>query len=116
MGVQTQPIPSLRLDLGSLTQFGAAFGVSDARTDGFPPGVLIGFTVASDGVITLDYDNRQSDRSRRLLLARPLVTDLLQRHGQSGWRCEAGCVAPRLTVPGQALTGALQPGALNRVY
>ncbi len=50
-GAVTEPINGLELDLSTLTQYGAIFGVTNVTQDGFPPGQLNAIKVQPNGII-----------------------------------------------------------------
>ena len=106
----------VEIDFGGTTEYGAWFGVSELRTDGYGPGVLSAVTVEADGGLLLNYDNGQTAAGGRLVLARFTVADRLRRTGESSWTCELGCSAPALGAPGSALMGTIRAGALNTAY
>ena len=112
-GAVTEPIHALEVDLSTLTQYGAMFGVTNVRQDGYPAGQLQRVSILHTGTLALDYANGQTDKRHSLVLARTTVADRLQRFGVTGWLCATGCQPPVVDLPGRSLNGFLVAGALN---
>ncbi|OYU74311.1 MAG: flagellar hook protein FlgE, partial [Burkholderiales bacterium PBB5] len=56
----TEPIPGVQIDMSTLTQYGAIFGVTNVTQDGFPPGQLNAIKVQPDGIVLATYSSGQS--------------------------------------------------------
>ena len=81
-GALTVPIAGLLLDVSGATQFGSAYGVTDARQDGYTAGLLSSIVVESNGVITARYSNGQSKPAGQIEFANFRNPQGLQPHGR----------------------------------
>ena len=122
-GGATKPIPSdadaadptklIKLDLAKLTQYGAAFGPTDVRQNGFPPGRLSGISVQTDGILMASYSSGQSAPVAKLELANFRNVQGLQPMGGNGWSATAESGDPVLGEPGGGNLGLLSSQSLE---
>ena len=112
-GAQTEAIPGLLFDLSGATQYGAAYGVTDMRQDGYGAGQLSTISIEPDGVIMARYSNGQSKPSGQIELANFRNPQGLQPLGDNAWARNYASGDPVYGVPGDGNLGVLQSGALE---
>jgi len=112
-GGLSEVIPSFTANLGTVTQYGAAFGVTNFTVTGNAPGSLTGISVGSDGVIQARYSNGQTKASGQIELATFRNPQGLQAMGGNVWTQTPGSGVPVVNIPGQGNLGILQAGALE---
>jgi flagellar hook protein FlgE len=112
-GVVTEEIQGLELDLATVTQFGAVFGVTNVNQDGFPPGQLTGIRVMPSGVVLANYSSGQSLPVGQVELVTFRNMQGLQPLGGNVWAAtyESGDAVPG--TPGSGNLGALQSGVVE---
>ncbi len=104
---------SLTLDLSTATQFGAGFGVTDQRQDGFSAGALTSIAVESNGVVMARYSNGQTRPAGQVELATFRNTQGLQPIGDNGWARTYASGDPITGMPNTGGLGLMQSGALE---
>jgi flagellar hook protein FlgE len=112
-GASTLPITQVGLNLGSATQFGSAFGVTDMVQDGFAAGQLTAIAIESNGVIMARYSNGQSRPAGQIEVATFRNPQGLQPIGDNAWARSFASGDPIVGVPGDGNLGVLQAGALE---
>jgi flagellar hook protein FlgE len=112
-GAETLPITGIELDLSGATQYGAGFGVTDLRQDGFAPGQLSGLTIESDGIVMATYSNGQSRPAGQIELSTFRNTQGLRPLGGNLWARTYESGDPVVGTPGGGNLGVLQSGALE---
>jgi flagellar hook protein FlgE len=112
-GAATVPITGVALDVSGATQYGAAFGVTDLRQDGYSAGQLIGAQVDANGVISARYSNGETRPAGQLELATFRNLQGLQPIGGNAWVQTAASGGPIVGTPGSGNLGVLQAGALE---
>ncbi|MET0333291.1 MAG: flagellar hook-basal body complex protein, partial [Rhizobacter sp.] len=112
-GAETLPISGIELDLSGATQYGAGFGVTNLRQDGFAPGQLSGLTIESDGIVMATYSNGQSRPAGQIELSTFRNTQGLRPLGGNLWARTYESGDPVVGTPGQGNLGVLQSGALE---
>lgn len=95
------------LNLGSTTQYGAAFGVNDQQQNGYTTGRLSGLDVSDQGVIFARYTNGQSQSLGQVALAAFNNTDGLSPVGDTTW--------VETFESGQPIIGAPDTGTLGSI-
>ena len=95
------------LNLGSTTQYGAAFGVNDQRQNGYTTGRLSGLDVSQQGIIFARYTNGQSNSLGQVALASFNNTDGLSPSGDTSW--------VETFDSGQAVIGRPDTGTLGAI-
>ncbi len=113
VGAQTVPITGLLLDLSGATQFGASYGVTDLRQDGYSAGSLSSVAIEPNGVITARYSNGQSKPAGQIEIANFRNPQGLQPLGDNTWARTFASGDPVIGVPGEGNLGVLQSGALE---
>jgi flagellar hook protein FlgE len=113
VGAQTEPINGLLLDLSAATQFGSAYGVTDATQDGFTAGQLNSVAVEADGIVMARYSNGQSKAAGQIQLANFRNPQGLQAMGGNGWAATFASGDPIYGVPGEGSLGVVQAEALE---
>lgn len=106
------PFP-VTLDVGTVTQYGAPFAVSNLTQDGYPPGELVDLKIAESGVITARYSNGQSQATGMLALADFRNVQGLAPIGGNNWVETYTSGQPMLGQPGAGKFGTTRSGALE---
>lgn len=101
------------LDISKVTQFGAAFAVSNLTQDGYAPGELTGLKIGENGQITARYSNGQTQIAGQLSLADFRNVQGLSPIGGNSWVASYTSGDPVLGSPGVGKFGALRSGALE---
>jgi flagellar hook protein FlgE len=107
------PNISATLDVSKVTQFGAAFAVSNITQDGYAPGELTSLKIGSSGVITASYSNGQTQSAGQLALADFRNVQGLTPTGGGNWVETFASGQPVQGSPGVGKFGALTAGALE---
>jgi len=113
VGALTLPIVGAQLNVGSTTQFGSPFGVTDMTQDGFTAGVLTSIAIENNGIVTARYSNGESKPAGQIELATFRNPQGLQPLGGNAWGLTFAAGDPVLGVAGDGTLGVLQPGALE---
>ncbi|ERS85606.1 hypothetical protein Q667_03040 [Marinobacter sp. C1S70] len=95
------------VNLGSATQYGAAFGVNDQQQNGYTTGRLSGLDVSDQGVVFARYTNGQSKSLGQVALAAFNNTDGLSPVGDTTW--------VETFESGQPVIGAPDTGTLGSI-
>jgi flagellar hook protein FlgE len=112
-GAETLAITGVQLDLTSATQYGAGFGVTDLKQDGYAPGQLSGLSIEDNGIVMATYSNGQSKPAGQMELANFRNTQGLKPLGGNNWSRSYESGDPILGVPSEGNMGVLQSGALE---
>jgi flagellar hook protein FlgE len=112
-GAATLPLTGVTLDFSGATQYGATFGVTDLKQDGYAPGQLSGISIEDNGIVMARYSNGQSKPAGQVELATFRNPQGLQSLGGNAWAQSFSSGAPILGVPSQGNMGVLQSGALE---
>jgi flagellar hook protein FlgE len=112
-GGATLPINGIQLNLGSATQYGASFGVTDLSQSGYAPGQLSGIQIEGNGVIMARYSNGQSKPAGQLELANFRNPQGLQPVGGNAWASSFKSGDPVVGAAGDGNFGVLQSGSLE---
>ena len=112
-GAETLAIPGVQLNLGSATQYGAGFGVTDLKQDGYAPGQLSGLSIEDNGIVMATYSNGQSKPAGQMELANFRNAQGLKPMGGNNWTRSYESGDPILGVPSEGNMGVLQSGALE---
>ncbi len=112
-GAVTEPIPGVELDLSTLTQYGAIFGVTNVTQDGFPPGQLNAIKIQPNGIVLATYSSGQSTPVGQVELVTFRNVQGLQPLGGNVWGAtyESGDAVPG--TPGSGNLGVLQAGVVE---
>ena len=112
-GAVTEPIAGIELDLASLTQYGAIFGVTNVTQDGFPPGHLSNSSIQPNGIVLATYTSGQSTPIGQVELATFRNVQGLRPLGGNVWGATYDSGDPVLGTPGSGNLGILQSGAVE---
>jgi flagellar hook protein FlgE len=112
-GAVTEPIAGIELDLASLTQYGAIFGVTNVTQDGFPPGQLSNISIQPNGIVLATYTSGQSTPIGQVELATFRNVQGLRPLGGNVWGATYDSGDPVLGTPGSGNLGILQSGAVE---
>ncbi len=104
---------STTLNMGGATQYGATFGVTDLRQNGYAPGQLAGIAIEENGIVMARYSNGQSKPAGQIELATFRNPQGLQSVGGNAWSRTYASGDPVLGVPSEGNMGVLQAGALE---
>jgi len=96
-----------------VTQFGAAFAVSNLTQDGYAPGELTSLKIGNDGIITASYSNGQTQSAGQVALADFRNVQGLTPTGGGNWVETFASGQPVQGSPGVGKFGALTAGALE---
>jgi flagellar hook protein FlgE len=100
-------------DLTKVTQYGAAFSVSNLTQNGYAPGELTSISIGKTGVVTATYSNGQSLAAGQLALADFRNVQGLSPIGGNNWVESFASGQPVHGSPGTSKFGALTAGALE---
>lgn len=103
----------ITLDLGSSTQYGEVFSVSELAQDGYTTGRLTGIETSPTGVIFARFTNGQSQALGQLVLANFANAQGLQELGDNVWGETFESGQPLLGTAGSGSFGLTQSGALE---
>jgi flagellar hook protein FlgE len=112
-GAATLPIVGVQFNVGSATQFGSAFGVTDLSQDGFAAGQLTAIAIEPNGIVMARYSNGQSRPAGQIEVATFRNPQGLQPIGDNAWARTFSSGDPIMGVPGDGNLGVLQAGALE---
>jgi len=112
-GADTLAISGVQLDLSGSTQYGASFGVTDLKQDGYAPGQLSGLSIEDNGIVMATYSNGQSKPAGQMELANFRNVQGLKPMGGNTWSRSYESGDPILGTPSQGNMGVLQSGALE---
>lgn len=104
---------TLTLDLASITQYGAEFGVNALEQDGFPTRRLNDISIDDVGVVFARYSNGQSKVLGQIVLSSFANPQGLRQLGDTNWAETFGSGAALTGVPGSTNIGLIQSGAIE---
>jgi flagellar hook protein FlgE len=107
------PAFNVTVDMGKITQYGAAFAVSNLTQDGYASGELTGLNIAESGVIIAKYSNGQTQAAGQLSLADFRNVQGLSPLGGNAWSATFESGQAVRGEPGIGKFGALRSGALE---
>ncbi|MEW6707428.1 MAG: flagellar hook protein FlgE [Pseudomonadota bacterium] len=111
-GAATLAVPTT-IDFTGATQYGATFGVTDLRQNGYAPGQLSGIAIEENGIVMARYSNGQSSPAGQIELATFRNPQGLLSMGGNAWASSFASGDPILGVPSEGNMGVLQSGALE---
>ena len=112
-GAITEPIPGVELDMSTLTQYGAIFGVTNVAQDGFPPGQLNAIKIQPNGIVMASYSSGRSTPIGQIELATFRNVQGLQPMGGNVWGATYESGDPVPGAPGAGNLGVLQAGVVE---
>jgi len=104
---------TLTLDLGKTTQYGAKDGVTNITQDGFTAGELTNFTVGTDGTLTGNYSNGQTQALGQIVLANFNNQNGLVNLGGNLFQQTTASGSAQIAAPGSTNHGTVQGGAVE---
>ena len=112
-GAVTEPISGVKLDMKTLTQYGAIFGVTNVTQDGFPPGQLNAIKIQPNGIVLATYSSGQSTPIGQIELSIFRNVQGLQPLGGNVWGATFESGDPVPGTPGSGNLGVLQSGVVE---
>jgi len=112
-GAQTLAITGIQLDLTGATQYGATFGVTNLKQDGYAPGQMSGLSIEDSGIVMATYSNGQSKPAGQIELSTFRNVQGLKPLGGNLWARTFESGDPIVGTPSQGNLGVLQSGALE---
>lgn len=112
-GAETLAIAGIQLDMTGATQYGASFGVTDLKQDGYAPGQLSGLSIEDSGIVMATYSNGQSKPAGQIELSTFRNVQGLKPLGGNLWARTFESGDPIVGTPSQGNLGVLQSGALE---
>jgi flagellar hook protein FlgE len=100
-------------DISNVTQYAAAFGVTDLTQNGYTAGSFVGMSISEQGVVTARYSNGQTQAAGMLALADFRNPQGLEPIGNNNWAETFASGQPLMGQPGQGKFGATRAGALE---
>ncbi len=100
-------------DISNVTQYAAAFGVTDLTQNGYTAGSFVGMAISEQGVVTARYSNGQTQAAGMLALADFRNVQGLEPIGNNNWAETYASGQPLMGQPGQGKFGATRAGALE---
>jgi flagellar hook protein FlgE len=100
-------------DSGALTQVNAAFAVSDVQQNGNGSGMLVDFSIGTDGLVNGIYDNGETRTLGQVVLATFRAEGELERVGNNLWSANTLSGDPAVGVPGSGGRGRTQAFAVE---
>ncbi len=104
---------ALTVDVGTSTQYGESFGVSQLVQDGYATGRLTGIEVSATGVVNARYTNGVSSALGQVAMTNFANPQGLQPLGDNGWAETFESGQPRRGAAGNSEFGMVQGGALE---
>jgi flagellar hook protein FlgE len=109
----TTPDIVATFDISNVTQYAAAFGVTDLTQNGYTAGSFVGMSISELGVVTARYSNGQTQAAGMLALADFRNVQGLEPIGGNNWAETYASGQPLMGQPGQGKFGATRAGALE---
>ena len=103
----------ITLNLASFTQQAGDYAVSEFEQDGYPVGLINGFSFDERGVLTARYTNGESVQTGQLAIANFRNPQGLRPQGGNSWAEGPNVGLRTLDTPGTGNLGAIVPGALE---
>lgn len=107
------PAFTASLDISKVTQYGAAFAVSNLSQDGYAPGSLTDISIGQNGLITARYSNGQSQGAGMVALADFRNVQGLSPVGGNNWVETYTSGQAMLGQPSVGKYGATRSGSLE---
>ncbi|CAL62048.1 Flagellar hook protein FlgE [Herminiimonas arsenicoxydans] len=101
------------IDHTGTQQFAQSFGVNKQLPDGFPPGTLTAFNVASDGSIVGRYSNGKVNVLGQVILSSFANPNGLQNIGDNQWVETAESGVALTSAPGSSGLGSVQSARIE---
>jgi flagellar hook protein FlgE len=104
---------TISLDLTGTTQFGSTDGVNNLTQNGFSAGQLTNFTIGTNGILTGNYSNGQTQALGQIVLANFNNPNGLVDLGNNEFAPTAQSGVAQISTPGSTNHGTLQGGAVE---
>ncbi|TKC89263.1 flagellar hook protein FlgE [Trinickia terrae] len=104
---------SLTLNLTGTTMYGSADGVNNLAQDGFASGQLTNFSIGSNGTLTGNYSNGQTQALGQIVLANFNNPNGLTDLGGNEFAQTTASGVPQISAPGSTNHGTLTGGAIE---
>jgi len=104
---------TVRFDMTTATQYGAASGITDITQDGYTSGRMAGFTISPDGIILGNYSNSQTKTLGQIVLANFVNPQGLTPTGDGRWVETLASGEPLVGTPKTGSLGVLQSNAVE---
>ena len=104
---------TIAFNIAALNQFGANFGVTDLRQNGYTTGNLAGIEIDQSGIMLARFTNGQSKNLGQVILSGFNNPQGLGQTGNNNWAESFASGAPVTNTPGDGGLGLIQSGALE---
>jgi len=104
---------STALDFSNVSQFGAAFAVTNLSQDGYRPGELISLKIEENGVVSARYSNGETRAAGQISLVNFRNAQGLAPQGGGAWAMTFESGEPVRGAPGEGRLGSLRAGAVE---
>jgi flagellar hook protein FlgE len=101
------------LDFSKVTQYGAAFAVTNLKQDGYRPGDLTSLKIEDNGVVTARYSNGETRAAGQISLVNFRNAQGLAPNGGGSWSMTFESGEPVRGAPGEGKLGFLRAGAVE---
>jgi flagellar hook protein FlgE len=108
------PALAVQMDLTKVSQYGAAFSVSELSQDGYSTGRLSSLNISPDGLVEARYTNGQTQAQGRVVLANFSNPQGLLPLGGNAWQPTRESGQPLPAPPGSGTLGLIRSGALEQ--
>ena len=106
------PFP-VALDFANVSQYGAAFAVTNLKQDGYRPGELTSLKIEGDGVVSARYSNGETRAAGQISLVNFRNAQGLSPQGGGAWSMTFESGEPVRGAPGEGKLGSLRAGAVE---
>jgi len=103
----------IAFNIAGLNQFGANFGVTDLKQNGYATGNLAGIEIDDTGIMLARYTNGQSKNLGQVILSGFTNPQGLGQTGNNNWAESFASGTPVVNIPGDGGLGLIQSGALE---
>lgn len=100
-------------DMSDSTQYGSSFAVENVKQDGYASSAFAGYSVGTDGTLTLSYANGQLVDVAKVGMFKFQNPDGLQAVGANGWLATEAAGAELVSLSNETAFGLIQSGALE---
>ena len=104
---------ALSFDIGTMTQFGSAFGVTALSQDGYASGQLNGYSIGTNGLLVGNYTNGQTRNIGQVVTANFASLQNLKSLGNNQWAETSASGQALVGVPGSGTLGELNSSTLE---
>jgi len=104
---------TIAFNIAGLNQYGANFGVTDLKQNGYATGNLAGVEIDATGIMLARFTNGQSKNLGQVILGGFSNPQGLGQTGNNNWAESFASGSPVTNVPGDGGLGLIQSGALE---